>query len=151
MRCKDIMRRPVMSVRRGETTQSAAQKMRDSRVGFLPVCDDLDHIVGVVTDRDMAVRLCATGELPSKTPIESIMTADVVSCSAEADLVEAERLMATHRKSRVVVVDDENVPIGVISLSDLAGRPDAGAAEILRAVAGREVLDQHGDKPRERP
>jgi CBS domain-containing protein len=124
--------------------------MRDAHIGFLPVCDDRDRLIGVVTDRDMAVRLCATGEVPGKTPIEAIMSTDVVSCSPAADVRDAEMLMAQNRKSRIVVVADDGTPEGVISLSDLAGRPGAEAADLLRMIAGREVLAPGGVKPRNR-
>lgn len=148
MLCKDIMRRPVQYARRGETVRSAAQKMRDARIGFLPVCDDHDRVVGVVTDRDMAVRLCATGQSPATTPIEAIMSSEVVGCPSSADVHEAERLMAQHRKSRIVVVAENGAPEGVISLSDLVSQLGAEGSEVLRQVAVREVLGEHGESQR---
>lgn len=144
MFCRDIMRRPVICARRGDSVQSVAQKMRDSRVGFLPVCDDRDHVVGVVTDRDIVIRLCAAGQSAVKMPVEAIMTVDVLSCAPDADIGEAERLMAQERKSRIVVVGESGAAEGVISLSDLAGRGEA--TELLRQVAEREVLDESGKR-----
>lgn len=140
MLCKDIMRRPVETVRRGESVQAAAQKMRDFRVGFLPVCGDGDRVVGVVTDRDMAIRVCATGESPATTPVEAIMSTDLVTCSADAEVEQAEALMAQNRKSRVLVLSSGGDPAGVISLSDIAGRPGPEGSDTLRHVASREVI-----------
>lgn len=147
MLCKDIMRRPVQWVGRGESVQAAAQKMRDFRVGFLPVCGDGDRVVGVVTDRDMAVRVCATGESPEKTPVEAIMSTDLVTCSPNAEIEDAEALMAANRKSRVLVLDSGGSPAGVISLSDIAGRPGPEGSDTLRRVASREVLGE-ASRPR---
>ena len=147
MLCRDVMNRPVETVRSSETVQAAAQRMRDSNVGFLAVCDDAGRMVGVVTDRDITVRLCAAGGLPAETPISEVMTADVVRCATTDDLRMAERLMIRDRKSRIVITDDRDRLAGVISLSDVASRAPADAVDVLRRVASREIAGPDG-RPR---
>lgn len=146
MLCQDIMRRPVQRALVGETVQSAAQTMRDANIGFLPVCDATGRTVGVVTDRDIAVRLCAAAGSAADTAVETIMTAEVVSCHAHDDLRDVERLMATRHKSRIVVTDDDGSLAGVVSLSDVAAHAGPDAADTLREVATREVLGTTGRK-----
>lgn len=92
--------------------------MRDRDVGFVPVVDDEGRVVGVVTDRDLCTRVLANGK-PGTEPIGSIMTRDVIHCRPEDDLSEAESSMARHQVRRIVVVDDDERPIGVISTGDI--------------------------------
>lgn len=140
MHCRDIMKRQVICLSAHDSVQSAARKMRDARVGFLPVCDPSTHLViGTITDRDIAIRLVAE-DRPASTRITAVMTPEVVSVSPDDDLITAERAMARHQKSRLVCVDATGMPVGVISLSDIA-RKDRGAmrvAETMRAISLRE-------------
>ncbi len=139
MLCQDIMRRPVECARREDTVQAVARRMRDQNIGFLPICDDRHRAIGVVTDRDLAVRLCADGASPVDTRIEEVMSTDIVRCRPRDELSAAEQLMASRHKSRILVTNTDGEPLGVISLSDVATR-SADAVHVLREVAAREVL-----------
>ena len=139
MQCERIMKKKVECVSRQDTAQYAACLMRDENVGFLPVCDQSKKVIGTVTDRDIAVRLVAAGK-PSGTSVADIMTHEVVACRPKDDIQEAERLMAAHRKSRIMCIDENGQLAGVISLSDIAEHDAAGrASATLRDVARREV------------
>lgn len=140
MRCEDVMKRTVACARRGETVAAAARRMRDENIGFLPVCDDDGVVVGVLTDRDIAMRVDAEGRSPTTCTVADAMTAGVVSCLPHEDLWDAEGLMATHGKSRIVVTDDAGHLCGVISLSDVANFEGARrAAATLRKISAREA------------
>ena len=80
MRCQDVMKRPVELCRDYETVQAAARKMADANIGFIPICDQRDHVVGALTDRDIAVRLAAEDRTASETRIADVMSHDIVSC-----------------------------------------------------------------------
>ena len=134
MLSEDIMRTDVESVSPTETIQDAASKMRDDNVGFLPVCDDSRQVLGTITDRDIAVRAVAEAQ-PATTPVEDIMTSDVVACSPKDTIDTALQLMAENHKSRIMCLDDEGRLIGVISLSDIA-QLVGDASETLRSVPG---------------
>lgn len=139
MRCDEIMKRRVEFVRPHDTVQSAARKMRDRTVGFLPVCDEDGRPVGVVTDRDLATRVLADG-LGSETRVEQVMSKELVTCDVEESLDRAERAMAQAQKSRILCVDGGGVLCGVISLSDVAQHDEAGhVADTLRRVTRREA------------
>ena len=140
MRCQDIMKRAVVVCKDTETIQSAALRMRDANIGFMPVCGNEGEILGVLTDRDLALRICAPGLDPKSTPVGEAMTHQVVSCHAEDDVRYVEGLMARNRKSRIVVQDAVGRPIGVISLSDIARVDRVFAAETMRQVTAREIL-----------
>ena len=147
MRCQDLMKRPVEMCHDYDTVQAAARKMADANIGFLPIVDAHESVVGTLTDRDIAIRLAAEDRTASETRIADVMTREVISCAASDEIERAERLMAEHQKSRIVVMADGR-PAGVISLADLAAVGDARATATLRAVATRELLDLRGARPR---
>ncbi|MCC6213079.1 MAG: CBS domain-containing protein, partial [Burkholderiales bacterium] len=89
-------------------------------VGALPVQEPEGELVGIVTDRDIAVRAVAEGMDPNGSTVSQIMTPQVQTCSANRDIADAARLMETRRIRRLVVVDASGAPVGMISLGDLA-------------------------------
>lgn len=123
MRCRDIMKTDVIRCTEESSVQDCAQLMRNNNVGFLPVVDASLQVVGVITDRDLAVRILAN-DRPPATRVGDVMTRDVRICRADEDLQAAEWKMASNRKSRLVVADDEGRCVGVISLSDVAHADD---------------------------
>jgi CBS domain-containing protein len=144
MRCEELMRRPVESCRATDNVHAAARAMRDANIGFLPVCDEAERVIGVVTDRDLAMRVLAAERDLATTTIGDVMSREVVSCRPQDDVRQAQRLMAQHKKSRVVVTDPRGRLLGVISLADAATVDSLLAADTLSRVAGREVLDSQG-------
>ena len=139
MRCKEIMKRDVESISPLDTVQRAAQKMRDGKIGFLPVCDRRMRVVGAVTDRDLTIRVLADGE-PASTTVREVMTQECVWCQPEDPLHKAEEIMARNHKSRIMCIDQSGVLVGVISLSDIAQSEEGNrASRTLRKVSEREV------------
>ena len=140
MRCEDIMKRNVAYVSPVDTAQHAALKMRQANVGFLPVCDADHHVIGTLTDRDLAMRLVAEGR-GAEAKIADVMTYEAVTCRPADDLHRAEQIMSTHRKSRILCVDEHGSLVGVISLSDVAQYEDSDrAGRIMRSVTEREAF-----------
>jgi len=137
MLCEEIMKRDVECVTPNDTAQSAARRMLDENVGFLPVCEESKKVIGTVTDRDLAIRLVAGG-LPGNSKIGEIMTREVVSCAPKDDIQKAEKLMAQNHKSRIMCVEDGRL-VGVISLSDIAQKDRGRAGETLAEVTTREA------------
>lgn len=139
MLCAQVMRTEVARCPESLSVKACARMMRDNNVGFLPIVDVDRQVVGVVTDRDLAVRVLAEGLAP-ETPVAKVMTRDVRICHPADDLVEAEWKMSSSRKSRLVVADDGGHCLGVISLSDIAQADvPSRAGDVLRAVTQREA------------
>lgn len=88
MKIKDIMTRAVETVRPDASIAEAAEKMERLDVGPLPVCDG-DTLLGMVTDRDLTVRATATGQDPTRTTVQQVMTPDVVYCFEDQNVREA--------------------------------------------------------------
>ena len=119
--------------------QCAAQEMRDGNLGFVPICDEGKRVMGVVTDRDLAIRLVADN-LPATTKISRVMTREVVGVRPTDPLSRARELMQSRKKSRILVLDADDRLVGVISLSDIVqAEGDREAASVLRGVTSREA------------
>ena len=141
MRCRDVMKTDVARCLETLSVQSCAEMMRENGIGFVPVVDLDQQVVGVVTDRDLAMRVVAN-DLPVNTPVGYVMSRDVRVCRPDDDLRDAERKMSSARKSRLVVADEEGHCVGVISLSDVAQADGRRAGGVLRAVTRRETPAQ---------
>ena len=139
MRCQEIMKKPVVSCQETEAVQAAALRMRDGNIGFLPVCAAEGRVVGILTDRDIALRLCAEGLDARTTPIGQIMTRRIIACRPGDDIRLVEGLMARNQKSRILIVDEAVRPVGVVSLSDIARHDRVFAGETMRQVSSREI------------
>ena len=103
------------------TVLEASRRMVQDNVGLLVVCDSGDEtkLVGVVSERDIIRSIVSPGGLPEK--VSAITTRQVVTVNATDDVAEAAKAMNKHRIRHVVVVDDGNLPRGVVSLRDLVG------------------------------
>lgn len=102
------------------SVQAAAGCMRAHNIGFVVVYDAVAGVVGVVTDRDIALRTAAAGLDPVTTEAREIMTTDVASCRDSDDVATAAHIMQQRFVRRLVVVDADDELVGVISLDDLA-------------------------------
>src|SRR5690349_19972571 len=111
MQCEEIIKREVKSVTQTDKVEYAARIMLDADLGFLPVCDDAEHVIGTITDRDLALRIVAEGA-PGSSPVGLLMTHDVVACRPSDDLRRAEELMSERHKSRLMVTDDTGRLVG---------------------------------------
>lgn len=132
------MKKNVQCVTPQDTVQFAARTMRDNNVGFLPVCDDSNTVVGTLTDRDLAVRLVAENK-PNTTAVHDVMSREVVGCNPQDELQRAEELMGQRHKSRIVCIDAKGKLLGVISLADIAQYDTKNVAKTIQEVSRREA------------
>ena len=133
-RVGEIMTRSVAVVQQDDTLQHAAQTMKSLNIGSLPVCDG-DAMVGVVTDRDIAVRGVAAGMLPQESRVSDVMTAEVRWCSESDSVQQAMELMGEAQVRRLAVLDENRRIVGVVSLGDLATRQSAHTDATLREIS----------------
>ncbi len=102
------------------SVQAAASQMKAHNIGFLVIYDAPLGVVGVVTDRDIALRSAAAGRDPVTTEVREIMTTDAASCRDSDDVESAAHQMERRGVRRLVVVDDQDDLVGVVSLDDIA-------------------------------
>ncbi len=116
---REIMTQNVATVTPQQTVAEAAQIMSQYNVGAVPVVEN-GKAVGIITDRDIALRVTAKGQNPSATKVESAMSTGLVTGTPDMDVHEAANLMAQNQVRRLPVVDHNNSLAGIVSLGDLA-------------------------------
>lgn len=130
MKVREAMTSDVRMVRPDQTIQDAAHLMSELDIGCLPV-EDGERLVGMITDRDIAVRAIAEGHGP-QTAISEVMSAEVKYCYDDQSVDDVTRNMADIRVRRLPVVDRNKRLVGILSLGDLAidanAQDEAGAA-----------------------
>jgi len=141
MFCQDVMLSVVHTCHPADSARSCAQVMASEHIGMLPVVDERDRLVGVVTDRDLALRVLGQG-LPWNTQVGDVMSgAPLLTCSPHEDLHAVEARMGKLKKTRALVVDAQERCVGIISLSDVARfEDDPHAGRLLREVTQRESV-----------
>ncbi len=120
MRLRSMLNGSIQTVAPGASVAEAARKMASHDTGSLPVCSGKRQLIGLITDRDIAVRAVARGLDPNHTTVQDVMTRDILSCSADSEAEDARRLMEQRHVQRMVVTDGDDAPIGVVSLGDIA-------------------------------
>jgi len=136
MMLKEIMTSGVEVIRPNATLKEAARKMKDLDVGLIPVCDG-DRLCGMLTDRDITVRSTAFGNDPAKTPVEGVMTQEVVYAFEDQDEGDAAKLMEERQIRRLIILNRNKRLVGIVSLGDLATRASRKrhSAETLQEVS----------------
>ena len=126
---KDSMTANPITISAKQSVQEAAELMRSNDVGDLIVAED-NRVVGVVTDRDIVVRVIATGGSTS-TEVREACSSDLVTVSPEDPIADAVRLMREKAMRRIPVLDGDNL-VGILSIGDLAidHDPDSALADI---------------------
>ncbi len=144
MQLQEIMTAGIHAVDRRSQVHDAASSMREHHVGMVAVCDD-GVVVGVITDRDIALRVTAESR-GSSTPVGDVMTGDVTCVYADTPIEDAARLMEERQIRRLLVMDREQRIRGMVSLGDVAGRahhPDLAGRVIEHLYERPEPMVQH--------
>jgi CBS domain-containing protein len=123
-KCNEVMTKDPVYCLPNDAVARAAQMMKKENVGPIPVIENegTKKLVGIVTDRDLALKVVADGRDSKATKVEEVMTREVVTCRPEDDLQRALDAMSEHQLRRIPVVDDGNKLVGIIAQADVATR-----------------------------
>jgi CBS domain-containing protein len=136
MKISDVMTTDVETVSADDTAQDAAKFMLRAEAGSIPVCDG-DKVIGMITDRDIAVRGVAEGRGPD-TPIRDLMTDGIVCAREGDDVQDVAAKMSEAQVRRLPVLDSEDRLCGIVSLGDLSRQTDGQSAnKALEGVSER--------------
>ena len=124
---KDVMTRDPVCVDPHSSAADAAKRMRDVDSGAILVAEG-GHLKGLLTDRDIVVRAIAEGRDPSQVEVQEICSSDIQALRPEDDLDSAVRLMRERHIRRIPVVEDDDHPVGIVSIGDLALARDERSA-----------------------
>jgi CBS domain-containing protein len=134
MKISEVMTRDVATIQADQTAQEAANFMLTGDAGSIPVTDG-DKLIGMITDRDIAVRGVAMGHGPD-TLVRDLMTSGLICAREDDDIDEVATKMSEAQVRRLPVIDDSENLVGIVSLGDLARETDGeGAHEALEGVS----------------
>jgi CBS domain-containing protein len=141
-KCKNVMTKETIWCLPSDTVTKAANLMKSGNIGSIIVIENeqTQKLVGIVTDRDLALKVVAEGLNAKSTKVESVMTSKMVTCIADDDLQKVLDAMAEHQLRRIPVVDDDHKVVGIIAQADVAMHYDhpkktaAMVKEISRSI-----------------
>lgn len=122
--CNEVMTKTLVCCLPHDMVEKAAQLMKSGNIGSIPVVENeqTQKLVGIVTDRDLALKIVAEGLDPKSTKVEAVMTRNVVTCQPEDDLQKTLDAMSENQLRRIPVVGNGNKILGIISQADVATR-----------------------------
>jgi CBS domain-containing protein len=143
-RCGEVMTKDPVCCVPDDTVVKAAQLMKGKNIGSIPLVDN-EHskkLIGIVTDRDLALEIVAEGRDPKTTKVEAVMTYNIVTCRAEDNLQEVMDVMSEYQLRRMPVVDHENKLVGIIAQADVATRTNQPqkTAEVLKGISQPNII-----------
>ncbi len=135
MELRDIMTKDIEIVSPEATLQEAAEKMRISDTGSLPVCTG-SQVVGMITDRDIVIRSVAKGQNPTQIRVQDAMSPDIIFAYEDQDIEEAAMMMETKQVRRLIVITRNKDLVGIVSLADVTRETgdETLAGEVLQGV-----------------
>ena len=132
---REAMTSNPCSIDADKSVAYAAKMMRDEDVGIAPIVEG-DRLVGVLTDRDVAVRVVAEGLDPEKVKVSEVASRDVVTLDPQQDLDEALRLMARHQVRRLPVVEEDGKLVGIVAQADVATQAsESQTGEVVEQIS----------------
>ena len=138
-KCRDIMTEDLVYCLPTDSVSKVAQLMKKEDIGPVLIVDNdrVKTLVGIVTDRDLALKVVAEGRDPKTTNVEEVMTRKLVTCHADDDVENAMKAMAQYQLRRIPVVDDHMRLVGIISQADVATRVDEPekTAEVVKEIS----------------
>ncbi len=135
MKVKDAMHSGVTWADPETRITELARKMRDEDIGAIPIGEN-DRLVGMVTDRDIAIRALVDGRDIESLTAREVMSSPIIYCRTEQDLDDAARIMETEQVRRLPVIDENKRMVGMLSLGDVASMAKHElSGEVAEAVA----------------
>jgi CBS domain-containing protein len=143
-KCKEVMTGDPICCVPTDTVARMAKLMKTENIGSVPICEDRHgkQLLGIVTDRDLALQVVAESRDASSTKVKDIMTREPLTCRADDDLQTALDAMEMHQVRRIPVVDDDRGLIGMISQADVAVRSDQPekTAEVVEEISKSQAV-----------
>ena len=139
MKCSEIMTKNPSCCLTTDTVYQAAQLMKSEDVGPIPIVSNHEtkKLEGIVTDRDLVLKVVAEARDPKSTPVKDMMTTDVYTCRANDNVEKALELMEHHQIRRIPIVDERDQLVGIIAQADVATRVEEPekTAEVVEGIS----------------
>lgn len=144
MRVRDLLARDLVAVDADSSIHLVADKMKSEDVGMIPVLSN-GRVVGIITDRDLVLRVLAPINESSMMTAWDVMSRDPVCIDEESSLDKTAEVMRQHRVRRLVAVRKDGSPLGVVSVSDLSRYSDK-AIEVMQQLSLRPHAVRYPEK-----
>jgi CBS domain-containing protein len=143
-KCREVMTGDPVCCVPADTVARIAKLMKTENIGSVPICEDRHgkKLLGIVTDRDLALQVVAENRDASSTKAQDVMTRVPLTCRADDNLQTALDAMEKHQVRRIPVVDDDRRLIGMISQADVAVRSDQPekTAEVVEEISRSQAV-----------
>jgi CBS domain-containing protein len=137
--CEDVMTSNPTCCLPTDNVAKVAELMKRENIGSVPVIenDQTRKLIGIITDRDLALRIVGEGRDAKSARVEAVMTRKVVACRADDDLQRVLEAMSKHQLRRIPIVNNENKIVGIISQADVATRVNQPekTAEVVKDIS----------------
>jgi len=138
-KAREVMTKELVYASPQDTVSHVAELMKMEDIGPVLIVDNEEsrRLVGIVTDRDLVLKVIAEGQDPKTTRVEEVMSKKLVTCRADDDVENAMKAMAQYQLRRIPVVEDDNRLVGIISQADIAtrvGEPEK-TAEVVKEIS----------------
>lgn len=138
-KCNEVMTKDPVCCVPSDTISKVAQSMKKQNVGAIPVIENeqTKKLIGIVTDRDLALKVVADGRDIQSTKVADVMTVKIITCREDDDAQKAVDTMAKHQLRRLPIVDKDHNIVGIISQADVATRVDKPkeTAEMVKDIS----------------
>jgi CBS domain-containing protein len=138
-KCSDVMTSELVYSSPNDLVSDIARQMKMEDIGPVLIVDESNgrKLIGIVTDRDLALKVVGEGLDPKKTKVDEVMTTKVITCRADDDVQNAMQSMAQYQLRRIPVVDDQGMLVGIISQADVATRVNEPekTAEVVKEIS----------------
>jgi CBS domain-containing protein len=138
-KCNEVMTKNPVCCLPNDSVAKVAELMKNENIGSIPVIENVQtqKLVGIVTDRDLALKIVSEGRDARSTNVEAVMTRKVVTCLVGDDLQKALDAMAEHQLRRIPIVDNDHKIVGIIAQADVATRVDQPekTAEMVKEIS----------------
>jgi len=139
MNCREVMTENPVCCLPDDTVSAAARIMRREHIGAVPIVNDeqMKQLIGIVTDRDLAIKVVAESRDPNHTLVQDVMTSTIVVCRESDDFSSAIKSMEEYQIRRVPVVDNDGRIVGIISQADVGARvhEPAKTARVVKEIS----------------
>lgn len=140
MKVQDVMTSNVKSCRPEVNLAAAAGVMWDNNCGTLPVVNEAGKVIGMITDRDIAIAVATQGRLASEIAVGEVVSGKVASCTLDEDIKSALKTMGQERVRRIPVINREGLLQGILSLDDAAIHAEEGKRGQIPALSYDDVV-----------
>jgi CBS domain-containing protein len=140
LKVNELMSKPAVTCRETDSLKAVAARMWDRDCGAMPVVDEVDTVIGMITDRDLCMAVYAKDQRLSDRRVADVANGNVFSVGPQDTIAHAAKMMRDHQVRRLPVIDERDRLVGVLALSDIARKGERDRSQNKKSVGRDEVV-----------